>query len=121
MTSFKRSKLSLGSEGARPDRRRALRIPARCQIGDRPREEVSITGIDREGCSLWPVALGVTKSEPVVLYLDGQEPVAGQIQWIRQGTLGVAFHVPLDEALVERLRTIEAPTNVVALRKGLTR
>lgn len=121
MASFKRSRLSFGGEGARAERRQSLRIPAQCQVGDRPPEDVSITAIDREGCSLWPVAVGVTKSQPVTLYLKGEAPVAGELRWIRQGSLGVAFTAPLDEAVVERLRVIEAPSNVITLRKNSAR
>jgi hypothetical protein len=121
MAPIGRSKLSVSRQDLRPEGRRALNIPARCQIGAREMEDVSITAIDSEQCSVWTVALGVTKSEPVVLYLDGEEPIAGQIQWIRHGSLGVAFHAPLGEAVVERLRMLEAPTNVIALRKGLAR
>lgn len=116
MALIKRSRLSSGSErskGSRP-----LRIPGKCQVGDRPLAEAWISDIDSEGCSVLLVTIGVTKGEPVLLYLGGEAPIAGRLKRAGQGSIGVGFDTPLGEGVLDRLLAIEPPANVVPLRGG---
>jgi hypothetical protein len=113
---FKRPTLSCG--GPRADAPRGLSIPVRCQVGERPVEETWITAIEREYCTVRLASVGVTRTEPLVLHVADEAPIAGRLRWLGQGELGLVFDTPLGEALLERLLALEPPSNVIPLRKA---
>lgn len=95
-------------------------IPARCQVGERAVEEVLVTDISARGCRLRGNSIGVTKAEPVQLWLGDSGPVAAKLKWVKKGSLGLAFEAVLDETLLEALLAAPAPpvpSNVVPLRR----
>ena len=52
-------------------------IPGKCQVGERPAEDVLVTDLSARGCRLRGNSIGVTKTEPVQLWLgDGGPGVA---------------------------------------------
>lgn len=118
MATFKRPRLSFGGESSRADVRSTPHLRGTCQVGDRAAEEVWVTDLDSEGCSLVLVTIGVIKSEPVTLSIGGETPIAGRLRSIRQGSLGMAFDSPLDQTQLERILTIEMPANVIGLRRS---
>ena len=119
MATFKRPKLYHRGDSDRTSPREAVRIFGTCAVGERAVEETWVTDLTPGGCKLRLVTIGVTKSEPVTLRIGDEEPIAGRLKWIKQGSLGIAFDTVLDEALVERLLAIVPPDNVVPLPRSL--
>ena len=114
----KRAHILPRSEMARSDEREAVVITGTCRIGDRPAEEVLIIDLGATGCRVRGNSLGVTKSEPLELQIADVGPLAARLKWIKKGSLGVAFNVPLDEAALQKLyETPLPPPNVVPLRR----
>ena len=62
--------------------RESVVIPARCQVGDRLAEEVLVTDLSARGCRLRGNSIGVTKAEPVQLWLGDAGPIAARLNWI---------------------------------------
>lgn len=116
--SSKRPRLIQRSENTRGSSRQPVTIPATCQVGARAAEDVLVTDLSADGCRVRLVSIGVTKSEPVRLEIGTEPPVTGRLSWIKQGSLGVAFDPPLDEATVTRLSALSAPSNVIPLRRS---
>lgn len=95
-------------------------IPGKCQVGQRPAEEVLVTDLSARGCRLRGNSIGVTKAEPVQLWLGEAAPIAARLRWIKSGSLGLAFESPLDEAILQALLDAPAPpipSNVVPLKR----
>jgi hypothetical protein len=62
-------------------------------------------------------AIGVTRSEPLQLWLGDVGPIAGKLKWTKGGALGVLFDAPLDQSTLEALLAAgEPPSNVIPLR-----
>ena len=104
--------------------RQAVVIRGRCQVGDRPVEEVLITDLGADGCRLRGSSVGVTKLEPVRLWLGEVGPVAAKLKWLKKGSLGLAFEMPLEENILRGLVEAPAapiPSNVIPLGRRSTR
>ena len=104
----------------RADPRESVVIPGRCQVGERAAEEVLVTDLSARGCRLRGNSIGVTKAEPVQLWLGETGPVAARLKWIKKGSIGLAFESPLDEDVLQPLLDAPAPpapSNVVPLRR----
>jgi hypothetical protein len=100
--------------------RESVVIPGKCQVGERAVEEVLVTDLSARGCRLRGNSIGVTKTEPVQLWLGDAGPVAARLRWVKKGSLGLAFEAPLDEGVLRPLLDAPAPpipSNVVPLRK----
>ena len=100
--------------------RESVVIPGRCQVGERAVEEVLVTDLNARGCRLRGNSIGVTKAEPVQLWLGETGPVAARLKWIKKGSIGLAFESPLDEDVLQPLLDAPvppAPSNVVPLRR----
>ena len=100
--------------------RESVVIPGRCQVGERAVEEVLVTDLSARGCRLRGNSIGVTKAEPVRLWLGEAGPIAARLKWIKQGSIGLAFDSPLDETVLQPLLDAPvppAPSNVVPLRR----
>jgi hypothetical protein len=120
MTSKRPTLLSCG-RSARGDPAGAVSIPASCQVGERPAEDTWITALGRERCTVRLASVGMTRAEPLVLRFAGEAPIAGRLDWIGQGELGLAFDTPLAEGLLERLLALDPSGNVVLLHRGPAR
>ena len=118
MASSKSSKLSNRPALQRADERTQVSIEGRCRAGEREIQDVLVLDLAANGCRLLGLSVGVTKSDPLELWLGGQAgPFAARLKWAKRGSLGVAFDSPLDEALLQRL-ALEAPApNVIAMRR----
>jgi hypothetical protein len=95
-------------------------IPGQCQVGDRPVEDVLFTDLSARGCRLRGNSIGVTKAEPVQLWLADAGPFAAKLKWIKKGSIGLAFETPLDADVLQPLLdapAVPAPSNVVPLRR----
>jgi hypothetical protein len=100
--------------------RESVIIPGRCQVGERAVEEVLVTDLSARGCRLRGNSIGVTKTEPVKLWLGEIGPIAAKLKWVKKGSLGLAFGAPLDEKVLQPLLDAPVPpipSNVVPLRK----
>lgn len=99
--------------------RASVIIPGKCQVGERPAEEVLITDLSATGCRLRGNSIGVTKTEPVQLWLGDGGPIPAKLKWVKRGSLGLAFEAPLDEAVLQPLLDAPVPpvpSNVVHIR-----
>lgn len=100
--------------------RHAVILVGRYQVGDRPPEEVLITDLGADGCRLRASSVGVTKMDPIQLWLADVGPIPARLKWIKKGSLGLAFESPLDDAILHTLLEAAPPTadtNVVPLRR----
>src|SRR3990170_7293311 len=97
----KRPRILPRSDMLRGAPRESVIIPGRCQVGERPAEEVLVTDLSARGCRLRGNSIGVTKTEPVQLWLGDIGPIAAKLKWVKKGSLGLAFEAPLDEAMLQ--------------------
>lgn len=100
--------------------RESVIIPGRCQVGERPVEDVLATDLSARGCRLRGNSIGVTKTEPVQLWLGEIGPIAAKLKWVKKGSLGLAFEAPLHEDVLQPLLDAPVPpipSNVVPLRR----
>ncbi len=117
MTRGKRAKLLNKTARSRAMPREAVVIEGFCVIGEREKESALVTDLGLQGCRVRTEAVGVTRSEPLQLWLGEFGPVAGTLRWSKGGSLGVLFDAPLEEATLEALLAAgEPPSNVVPLR-----
>lgn len=117
MTSRKASKLQQNSARSRTSQRNAVVIEGACVIGERGKESALVTDLGLRGCRVWTEAVGVTRSEGLLLWLGEVGPIAGKLRWSKGGSLGVLFDSPLDEGTLEALLTAGEPrSNVIPLR-----
>ena len=101
--------------------RESVIIPGKCQVGDRLVEEVLVTDLSARGCRLRGNSIGVTKTEPVQLWLGDAGPIAAKLKWVKKGSIGLAFEAELDEDVLQPLLDAPAPpvpSNVVPLNRG---
>ena len=119
MASRKRPNILPRTDLLRGGPRKPVVIPGRCQVGEREAEDVLVTDLSAMGCRLRGNSIGVTKTEPVQLWLGDGGPIAAKLKWVKKGSLGLAFESPLDEAVLQPLLDAPvppAPSNVVHLR-----
>ena len=117
----KRSTISTRSEVVRSGDRNSVTMTGRCQVGDRPEQDVEVMDLDPHGCRLRGVTVGVTKTEPLRIWLGPFGPVAAHLKWAKRGSVGIGFDAPLDAAVLDSLPQ-DAPTStVVALRRSSAR
>ena len=117
----KRSKISTRSAIVRSGDRNSVTMSGRCQVGDRPEQEVDVMDLDPHGCRLRGVTVGVTKVEPLRIWLGPLGPVAAHLKWAKRGSVGIGFDVPLDPDVVEGLPKHAPTSTVVALRRSSLR
>jgi hypothetical protein len=115
MTSRIRPKLQ--RQSTRGSTRASVAIEGRCSFGGREAQDVLVTDLDESGCRMRAAAIGVIKSEPVVLWVSQVGPISGRLKWTKGGALGVAFDAPLGDELLAALREASHLSNVVPLRR----
>ena len=116
----KRSKILPRNDVLRAEPRAEVTIAGRFRMGERPVEDVLFTDLSERGCRLRGNSIGVTKTEPVQLWFGDAGPIAARLKWIKKGSIGLAFDLPLDAAVLRPLLDAPAPpipSNVVPLRK----
>jgi len=116
MPSRKQASLHRQTVRAPASGRRKVAIDGRCSIGGREAQEVLLTDIGLTGCRLRANAVGVTKSEGLELWLGETGPIAGQLEWARDGALGVSFETPIEPDLLDTLCEASLLRKVVLLR-----
>jgi hypothetical protein len=120
MASPKHARLSNRPEKERAEGRTAVSIPGRCRAGDRDFQDVLVMDLAAGGCRLLGLSVGVTKNDPLELWLGEVGPVSAQLKWVKRGSLGVEFASPLEDEVLERLADVDAKPNVLPMRRGLT-
>ena len=108
------------ADALRTGSRESVVIPGTCQVGERPAEAVLITDLSAHGCRLRGDSIGVTKSEPVQLWLGDAGPIGAKLKWVKKGSLGLAFEAPLGEDVLQPLLDAPVPpipSNVVPLKR----
>ncbi len=117
MTRGKRTKLEQNTARSRTSERSVVVIDGQCVIGERGKEIALVTDLGLQGCRVRTEAVGVTRSEALMLWLGDFGPIAGKLKWTKGGSLGILFDSPLDEGTLEALLAVgEPPSNVVPLR-----
>jgi hypothetical protein len=117
MTRGKRPKLQPKTARSRTTPREAVAIEGACVIGERGKEPALVTDLGLDGCRVRTEAVGVTRAEPLQLWLGEFGPVSGTLKWTKGGALGVLFDTPLEQATLEALLAAGEPSsNVVPLR-----
>jgi hypothetical protein len=117
MTRGKLSRLQQSNPRSRATARNAVAIEGLCMIGQRAQERALVTDLGLAGCRVRTEAVGVTRSEPLQLWLGEIGPIAGTLKWTKGGSLGVLFDNPLDEDTLEALLAAGEPSsNVIPLR-----
>jgi hypothetical protein len=120
MVRSKPSKLANRPAELRADERTAVNIAGRCRAGDREMQEVLVIELGEGGCRLLGLSAGVTKSDPLELWLGEAGPFAARLKWAKRGLLGIEFDRPLDRGLLETLANAAHEPNVVPLRRSRT-
>ena len=108
------------ADALRTGSRESVVIPGTCQVGERAAEAVLVTDLSARGCRLRGDSIGVTKSEPVQLWLGDAGPITAKLKWVKKGSLGLAFDSALDEKVLEELLAAPiapVPSNVVQLKR----
>lgn len=116
MTRGKSAKLQNSGAHERTSGHEPVAIAGTCKIGERDEEEVLVTDLGNQGCRLHTGAVGVTKTEKLVLNIAGCAPIEGSLKWSKGGALGVRFTKPLGDELLETLCTEQSAANVVPIR-----
>jgi hypothetical protein len=116
----KRTAILQRTDTLRTGPRESVIISGQCQVGERPIEDVLVTDLSARGCRLRGNSIGVTKTEPVQLWLGDAGPIAAKLKWVKKGSLGLAFESALDDDMLQPLLAMPAspaPSNVVPLRR----
>ena len=116
MTRGKRAPLRPTSSRDRNSTREQVAIAAACSIGERAEEQVLVTDLNTGGCRMHTAAVGVLRSEPLVLTFAGCDPVRATLKWNKGGSLGVRFDTALSEEAVATLCAEQSADNVVPFR-----
>ena len=86
-------------------------------IGEREKEDALVTDLALTGCRVRTEAIGVIRSEALVLWLGELGPISGTLKWSKGGSLGVKFDSPLDQGTLDVLLAAGEPlSNVIPLR-----
>lgn len=117
MTSRKSASLNRQINRASSTARRRVTIEGRCGFGGREPKDVLVTDLGETGCRLQVNAVGVSKAEPLALWLGETGPIAGRLEWTRGGSLGVSFESPLTADALEALYETSRLATVVPLRR----
>jgi hypothetical protein len=120
MVRSKPARLSNPPVEQRSEVRMAVGIAGRCRAGEREVQEVLITEVGARGCLLLGLSAGVTKSDPLALWLGEAGPFPARLKWAKRGLLGVEFDQPLDARVLETLADAASAPNVIPLRRGRT-
>ncbi len=118
MAGSKHARLSNRPERERAEERTAVSIAGRCRAGEREIQEVLVMDLGSSGCRLLGLSVGVTKSDPLELWLGEVGPVAARLKWVKRGSLGVEFGEPLEAAVLERLAEADPKPNVLPMRRS---
>jgi hypothetical protein len=117
MAGSKHARLLNRPDRQRADERSAVSLPGRCRSGDREIQEVLVMDLGAHGCRLLGLSAGVTKTDPLELWIEDTGPIAARLKWAKRGSLGVEFDAPLDAEVVERLTDVVPAPNVLPLRR----
>ena len=118
----KRPKLAISYTGPRAGERDQVSFDARCAVGSGAEFEVAVLDLDAYGCRIRGIVAAVTKNERVALTFGPAGPFVGRLRWLKHGSAGLAFEVPLGDAALAAARACEAVAGrprVVSLRRSL--
>jgi hypothetical protein len=117
MSSRNRPSLSRHAARSAGSTRQGVAIEGRCSIGGREAQTVLLTDLGPTGCRMHADAVGVTKSGGIELWLGDTGPIAGKLEWIKDGALGVSFETEIEPELLEALYETSLLAKLVRLRK----
>src|SRR5688572_16961660 len=117
MASSKHARLLNRPGRERADERTAVSLPCRCRAGDREIQDVLVMNLGAQGCRMLGLSAGVTKNDPLELWLGGAGPIAARLKWVKRGSIGVEFDAPLDAEVLGRLTAAVPVPNVLPMRR----
>ena len=118
MAGSKHVRLSNRPNRERAEGRTAVSLSGRCRAGDREIQDVLVMDLASLGCRVLGLSFGVTKSDPLELWLGEVGPVAARLKWVKRGSLGIEFDTPLEVEVLERLAAADPTPNVVPMRRS---
>ncbi len=121
MTRTKRPLLATRYTGPRAGSRDFVSLEGRCRLGEGEESPVSVLDLDARGCRVKGITAAVTKSEVLLLWLGEVGPVTGRLRWLKRGSAGVAFDIPLSDEDLARIGDTAVPApvpQVVPLRRA---
>jgi hypothetical protein len=118
MSGSKHARLSNRPREQRAGERTAVSLEGKCRAGEREIQDVLVLDLGQHGCRLLGVSVGVTKSDPLQLWLGEDGPFAARLKWAKRGSLGIEFDAPLAEDLLGRLAAEDSQPNVVPMRRS---
>ena len=116
----KRPKLATHYSGPRSGERDSVTLEARCRVGESGEIAVGVLDLDAHGCRVTGITTAMTKGAQVRLWLGSVGPLSARLRWLKQGSAGLAFDIPLGEGALEEVRATaawSAPSRVVPLRR----
>jgi hypothetical protein len=121
MASSKHARLSNRPGKERDEDRTSLSISGRCRAGDRAIQDVLVLDLAPQGCRvLGLTAGGVTKNDPLELWMGDLGPITARLTGIKRGSLELEFAEPMDVTAIERLATTDPTPNVLPMRRSRT-
>ena len=118
MAGSKHARLSNRPGLQRAGERNAVSLDGKCRAGEREIQDVLVLDLGLHGCRVLGLSVGVTKSDPLQIWLGDAGPFAARLKWAKRGSLGIEFDESLDAQLLERLASVEPERNVVPLRRS---
>jgi hypothetical protein len=93
---------------ARNADRLPVKIEGRFRLGDGEEQEALVTDLSAAGCNLRGLPVGITKAQPLTLWIGPIGPISGKPRWLKNGSVGVVFDTRLDAGSLDRLGRIGA-------------
>lgn len=119
----KRPKLATGYSGPRAGERDVVSLEASCRVADGDETAVSVLDLDARGCRVHGITAAVTKGAHVALRLGTSATVEARLRWVKRGSAGLAFVVPLTDSDLGEIRESAARSvhsRVIPLRRMLS-
>ena len=118
MAGSKHVRLSNRPAQHRDGERSDVSLDGKCRAGEREIQDVLVLDLGLRGCRLLGLSVGVTKSDPLQVWLGEAGPFGAHLKWAKRGSLGIEFDEALDVQLLERLASAEPERNVVPIRRS---
>ncbi|HYD23951.1 MAG TPA: hypothetical protein VEB68_04085, partial [Croceibacterium sp.] len=81
----KRSKFVQRTEIPRVGERRPVSVEGTCRVAGSDIRDVRVIDLDAHGCNLRGLSIGVSKSDPLELWLGSAGPIAARLRWAKRG------------------------------------
>lgn len=59
------------------------------------------------GCSITGIAAGISKNQPLLIWLGEFGPIPSTLKWAKKGVLGMAFNTPIEPDAITPLTQLQ--------------